>query len=79
MSQALRKSETAAFEVKPLTPTIGAEIDGIDLREPVDAAALKELRAALLEWKVLLFRDHDITTEQHLAFARRTWSAVRLF
>ena len=26
--------------------------------------------AALLDWKVLFFRDQDITTEQHLAFAR---------
>jgi len=70
MSQALRKNELA-FEVRPLTPMIGAEIDGLDLREPVDATTLGELRAALLEWKVLFFRDQDITTEQHLDFARR--------
>ena len=70
MSQPLRKNESAAFDVKPLTPTIGAEIEGIDLREPVDPATLRELRAALLAWKVLFFRDQDITTEQHLDFAR---------
>lgn len=68
-TQALRKSETASFDIRPLTPTIGAEIAGIDLREPLDAGALRDMRAALLEWKVLFFRDQDITTEQHLAFA----------
>ena len=70
MSQALRKIETASFEVRPLTPKIGAEIAGIDLRTAPSGATLRDLRAALLDWKVLFFRDQDITTEQHLAFAR---------
>ena len=70
MSQVLRKAETAHFEIRPLTPTIGAEIFGVDLRQPLDVATLKEMRAALLAWKVLFFRDQDITTEQHLDFAR---------
>lgn len=69
-SQALRKTAIANLEVKPLSPTIGAEIFGVDLRRPLDAATLGDIRAALLEWKVLFFRDQDITTEQHLAFAR---------
>jgi taurine dioxygenase len=68
-AQAQRKIETASFELHPLTPTIGAEITGIDLREPLDPATLRDMRAALLDWKVLFFRDQDITTEQHLAFA----------
>lgn len=68
--QSLRKAEAAALEVRPLTPTIGAEIHGVDLRLPLDARTLSEVRAALLDWKVLFFRDQDLTTEQHLAFAR---------
>jgi taurine dioxygenase len=68
--QTLRKEALASFEVRPLTPTIGGEIHGIDLRRPLDEAALRDVRAALLEWKVLFFRDQDITTEQHLDFAR---------
>ncbi len=67
--QALRKSDAALFDIKPLTPTIGAEIHGIDLSEPQDAASLAAVRAALLEWKVVFFRNQEITTEQHLAFA----------
>jgi taurine dioxygenase len=70
MSHTARKAEATHLEFAPLTPTIGAEVGGIDLREPVDAATLRTLREALLEWKVIFFRDQDITTEQHLAFAR---------
>ncbi len=69
MSSAALKTSTSRLAISPLTPTIGAEIGGIDLRHPLDAATLGELRQALLDWKVLFFRDQDITTEQHLAFA----------
>ena len=58
------------FEVRPLSPTIGAEIDGVDLGA-IDDNLHVELRRALLEWKVLFFRDQDITRAQHRAFAER--------
>jgi taurine dioxygenase len=65
------EDEAAAhLALAPMTPTIGVEIRGLDLSKPLDAATIHYLRAALLEWKVLFFRDQDITTEQHLAFAR---------
>jgi len=70
MSQAGRKPEMEALSLKPLTPSIGAEIEGVDLGVPLDEATREALRAALLEWKVIFFRDQDITTEQHLDFAR---------
>ena len=69
MSQAVRLPQTATLSIAPLTPIIGAEIGNIDLRQPLDTATQRELRQALLDWKVLFFRDQDITTEQHLAFA----------
>jgi len=70
MAEPLRKSEALPFGVVPLTPAIGAEIENIDLSRPLDAETLAALRAVLLEAKVVFFRDQDITTEQHLAFAR---------
>jgi taurine dioxygenase len=70
MSHAARQFETARLSYRPLTPTIGVEIGGIDLAAPLDDETRHLLRQALLEWKVLFFRDQDITTEQHLAFAR---------
>lgn len=59
------------FETRPLSPTIGAEIHGVDLREDVDDATIADIRAALLAHKVIFFRDQDITVEQHIAFARK--------
>lgn len=70
MTSLARKPETSALALRNLTPTIGAEVEGIDLRQPLDTKTLANLRNALLEWKVLFFRDQDITTEQHLDFAR---------
>jgi taurine dioxygenase len=70
MSQTARAEQLSSLELKPLTPTIGVEIHNIDLSQPLTQALRAELRAALLEWKVLFFRNQSITTEQHLAFAR---------
>jgi taurine dioxygenase len=70
MSEAAIKIVPETLSVSPLTPAIGAKIGGIDLRQPLDAATKSAIRNLLLEWKVLFFRDQDITTEQPLAFAR---------
>lgn len=59
------------LKVAPLAPSIGAEISGIDLAEEQDEAVIAEIRAALLAYKVIFFRDQFITPEQHIAFARR--------
>jgi taurine dioxygenase len=58
------------LEIRPLTAAIGAEVHGIDLREPLDAARLGALRGALGDHLVLFFRDQAISPAQHLAFAR---------
>jgi taurine dioxygenase len=57
------------FGLKPLAPTIGAEVSGLDLRVLNDALC-DELDAALLEWKVLVFRDQPLTPDQLGAVAR---------
>ena len=59
-----------AISVRRLTIHIGAEVSGVDLREPSDAD-IKELDDLLIEHLVLFFRDQDLTTEQHVALGRR--------
>jgi taurine dioxygenase len=59
------------IDVRPLSPMIGAEIEGVDLRETLDDAVIADIRAALLRHRVIFFRDQDISAEQHIAFARR--------
>ncbi len=70
MNQLVRSLEIERLTLLPMTPTIGAEVEGVDLSRPLEARTVAALRHALLDWKVLFFRDQDITTEQHLAFAR---------
>lgn len=58
------------FTLERVTGSLGAEISGVELSQPLSPALVEALSAALVEHKVLFFRDQDITTEQHLAFAR---------
>lgn len=61
----------ASFGVERLAPTIGAEISNIDLSNALDESQYQALRAALLEHKLLVFRDQDISAAQQVALARR--------
>jgi taurine dioxygenase len=61
----------SAIEVRPINGYIGAEIDNIDLAEPMSEQTLVDVRQALAEHGVIFFRDQNLTAEQHDAFARR--------
>ncbi|MEU3144677.1 MULTISPECIES: TauD/TfdA family dioxygenase [unclassified Streptomyces] len=54
--------------VTSLTPVIGAEVAGVDLSRLTDAQ-VAEIRTAFLDHHVLVFRDQEITTEDHKRFA----------
>ncbi len=64
-------SSDCSIDVRPVTPHIGAEVRGVDLREPLDDAAYAAVRNALEAHQVLFFREQHITPAQHLAFAER--------
>jgi alpha-ketoglutarate-dependent taurine dioxygenase len=61
----------SAIIIRPLQPTIGAEISGVDLRYPLSDATRDQIKAAVLEYKVVFFRDQDLDRDQHAAFARQ--------
>jgi len=65
--------ETApsSIEVKPLAIHIGAEIHGVDLTRPLPPAQVRDIRAALLKWKVVFFRDQVMTHQQQIDFSRQ--------
>lgn len=60
----------APIRVTPLRGYFFAEIEGIDLADPLMASAATEIRAALNAHGVLLFRGQRLTNEQHIAFSR---------
>ena len=57
--------------IRPLTPTVGAEIVGIDLSQRLSHEEVDAIEEALLAHGVVFFRGQDITPEQQLAFARQ--------
>jgi taurine dioxygenase len=59
------------IEVEPLTGVIGAQVHGVELREPITDEQRDEIRAAMLRHLVLFFREQDIDEDQQLAFASR--------
>jgi taurine dioxygenase len=57
------------MRVCPLTTAIGALIDGVDLRGPLDEPTVGRLQQALADHLVLFFRHQDITPQQQVALA----------
>ncbi len=62
--------EFRRIAVEPITGACGCEISGVDLREPLDAETLDEIMKAFEQFLVIVFRDQDLTPEQHKAFSR---------
>src|SRR5947209_7384394 len=59
------------IEVRKVTPNIGAEIQGVDLSQPLGNQQFQEIHDALMDNLVVFFREQKITVEQHIAFGRR--------
>jgi taurine dioxygenase len=59
---------SANIGIRPLTPHIGAEVDGVDLSQPLSDGQLSDIRRAFLDWSVLVFRNQRISRAQHKAF-----------
>ncbi|MBH8567123.1 TauD/TfdA family dioxygenase [Nostoc sp. CENA67] len=59
------------IEVKPTSGFTGAEISGVDLSRPLEDDVVKEIRKALLKWKVVFFRNQNIDHAAQIAFTSR--------
>jgi taurine dioxygenase len=59
------------LHIAPLTPTIGAEISGLDLRESQPDTVIAELVDALHAHQVLFFRNQPVSPYQQRDFAAR--------
>ena len=57
------------MEIKLLSGALGAEIQGVDLKDS-SKENFQIINNLLLEHKVIFFRDQNITTEEHLALAK---------
>jgi taurine dioxygenase len=64
--------------VRPLSPALGAEIIGVDLREPLDDATFEQILAAWHQHLVILLRDQKLTEEDQVRFAERFGPPARI-
>jgi alpha-ketoglutarate-dependent taurine dioxygenase len=67
----------SALDVRPLTPRIGAEIRGLDLGTGVDGETFAAIRQAALRHRVIFFRGQNLSSDEHIAFARRFGELTR--
>lgn len=56
--------------VKPLSPVIGAQINDIDISQPLGNQTFAEVHDALMRYQVIFFRDQRLTMDEHKAFGR---------
>jgi len=66
-----REEAPAVFHITPLSSTLGARIEGVNLAEPQPDNVIFAIRRALLRYEVLFFEDQDITPAQQRDFAAR--------
>ncbi|MEM7215677.1 MAG: TauD/TfdA family dioxygenase [Pseudomonadota bacterium] len=59
------------FNIAKVSPSVGAEISGVDLSNPMTDELITDIRQALGEHGVLFFRNQNIDPVSHLEFAKR--------
>ena len=59
------------LKLRKLSHALGAEVCEVDVAGPMSEGAFGEIYQAFLNSGILLFRNQDITREQHIEFSRR--------
>jgi taurine dioxygenase len=60
-----------SIEVRPISQVMGAEVRGLDLARPLDAATFDAVRDAFHRHKLLRFPAQHLSEAQQVAFSRR--------
>jgi taurine dioxygenase len=60
----------AAPTIRKVSPTIGAEVTGIDVRKMSDAT-FEEVRQAFVDHRLLVIKDQDLTPDELMGFGER--------
>jgi len=61
---------TLVIRITPLHPVFAAEMTGVDLRTPPDAALVRQIDDAMNRYAVLAVRDQRLDDHQQVAFAK---------
>jgi len=65
-----RPGVATELRIAPIAGYIGAEVSGVDLAGDLDEATAARLRQALLDHKVLFFRDQPLDHAAQIRFSR---------
>ncbi len=65
------RSPTPTLTVRPLSPAIGAEIIGVDLRDDIDDLLAQVMLDAWHQHLVILLRDQKLSEDDQVRFAER--------
>jgi alpha-ketoglutarate-dependent 2,4-dichlorophenoxyacetate dioxygenase len=68
---------TRVLATTPVHPLFGAEVDGLDLRQPMSPDLVEAVDKAMDRYAVLVFRGQDLSDEQQMAFAKH-FGAIEL-
>ncbi len=60
-----------SLTISPLHPVFAAEIAGVDVGRPLDAATLRALNEAIDRYAVVVFHGQELDDERQMAFARQ--------
>jgi len=60
----------SALTVTPLSPALGAEISGVDLRQELPPQTVADIIAAWHEHLVIVFRDQTLSEDEQIRFAQ---------
>jgi taurine dioxygenase len=60
---------TTSLRVRRIAGALGAEIEGVDLRAPLNETLRGLIRQAFLDHQVIFFRDQDLSPQQFMDFA----------
>ena len=58
------------YTIRQLTPSLGAEITGIDLSNDLSNEKLNQIYDDLIKYNVIFFRDQKISPEKHIEIAK---------
>ena len=61
--------------VTPLSKALGAQIDGVDLTQPLSDSVMQELKDAFATYSVIFFRDQSLSPQQHIDLAGQ-WGEI---
>ena len=70
---------TQQIRITPSGNVIGAEVEGIDLSQPLSDEAFAAIEATFHDYAVLCFRDQTVPEPEYISFARRFGNVEHIF